>query len=101
MVSPVWAPIFKPLPIEVHQALTAALLAAWMDKNLQYSIEKYLPMGLRSHPYAAPHEYGDITGGKVWEAAQQFRNAGVSPEIVRRLQQWGIAFTDRAARLQY
>ena len=33
MISPVWAPIFKPLPVEIHQALTAALLAAWMEKN--------------------------------------------------------------------
>jgi len=43
----------------------------------------------------------DISGGKVWEAAQQFREAGVPAELVQRLQQWGIAFTDRAARLQY
>jgi len=103
MVSAAWAPVFKPLPIEVHQALTAALLAAWMDKNLQYPIERHLPMGLRSsaHAYALPHDYADISGGKVWEASQQFRNAGVSPELVRRLQQWGLAYTDRAARIQY
>jgi hypothetical protein len=103
MISAAWAPVFKPLPIEVHQALTAALLAAWMDKNLQYPIEKHLPMGLRSnaHAYALPHDYADISGGKVWEASQQFRNAGVSPELVRRLQQWGLAYTNRAARIQY
>jgi hypothetical protein len=103
MISAAWAPVFKPLPIEVHQALTAALLAAWMDKNLQYPIERHLPMGLRSnqHAYALPHEYADISGGKVWEASQQFRNAGVSPELVRRLQQWGLAYADRAARIQY
>lgn len=103
MISAAWAPVFKPLPIELHQALTAALLAAWMDKNLQYPIEKYLPMGLRSsaHAYALPHDDADISGGKVWEASQQFRNAGISPELVRRLQQWGLAYTDRAARIQY
>src|SRR6266478_1302634 len=103
MISAAWAPVFKPLPIEVHQALTAAVLAAWMDKNLQYPIERHLPMGLRSNPhaYALPHDYADISGGKVWEASQQFRNAGVSPELVRRLQQWGLAYTDRAARIQY
>jgi hypothetical protein len=74
-----------------------------MDKNLQYPIERHLPMGLRSnqHAYALPHEYADISGGKVWEASQQFRNAGVSPELVRRLQQWGLAYADRAARIQY
>lgn len=101
MISPVWAPIFKPLPIEVHQALTASLLAAWMDKNLQYPIAKHLPFGLPRHAYTPSRTYGDISGGKVWEAAQQFRDAGVAAELVRRLQQWGIAFTDRAARLQY
>jgi hypothetical protein len=101
LISPDWTPIFKPLPIEVRQALTTALLAAWMDKNQQYPIEKHLPLGLRSHAYALPRSYGDISGGKVWEAAQQFRDAGVPAELVRRLQQWGMAFSDRAARLQY
>jgi hypothetical protein len=102
LISPVWEPIFKPLPIELHRALTASLLAAWMDKNLQYPITKYLPMGgPPAQQYAPPQAYGDISGGNVWEAAQQFRDAGVPPELVRRLQQWGIAYTDRAARLQY
>ncbi|HYL84904.1 MAG TPA: hypothetical protein VE263_11765 [Candidatus Angelobacter sp.] len=101
MISPVWAPIFKSLPIEVHQALTASLLAAWMDKNLQYPIEKYLPLGLRTRDYAPPRTFGNISGGKVWEAAQQFRDAGVPAELVWRLRQWGIVFTDRAARIQY
>jgi hypothetical protein len=101
MISPVWAPIFKPLPIEVHQALTASLLAAWMDKNRQYPIAKYLPLGVLKHAYTPPGTYGEISGGKVWEATQQFRDAGVAVELVRRLQQWGIEFTDRAARLQY
>jgi len=101
MISPVWAPIFEPLPAEVHRALTAALLSAWMDKNLQYPIEKHLPFGLPRHAYTPSGAYGDISGGKVWEAAQQFREAGVPAELVQRLQQWGMAFTDRAARLQY
>ena len=101
MISPVWAPIFKPLPVEVHQALTASMLAAWMDKNLQYPITKHLPTGLRRRPYTQPGTYGDISGGKVWEAARQFRDAGVAPELVQHLQQWGIAYTDRAARIQY
>ena len=101
MISPAWVPIFKPLPIEVHRALTASLLAAWMDKNLQYPIPKYLPMGASRGAYVTPHAYGDISGGKVWESSQQFRDAGVPPDLVRRLQQWGIAFNDRAARVQY
>jgi len=101
MISPVWAPLFKPLPIEVHRVLTASLLAAWMDKNLQYPIAKYLPLGALPRSYTPPRGYGQISGGKVWESAQQFREAGVAPGLVRRLQQWGVAFTDRAGRLQY
>jgi len=101
MISSAWAPMFKPLPIEVHQVVTASLLAAWMDKNLQYPIAKYLPIGLSPHAYAPNRTYGDISGGKAWEAAQQFRDAGVAAEIVQRLQQWGIAFTDRAGRIRY
>jgi hypothetical protein len=101
MISPAWAPLFKPLPPELHRALTESLLAAWMDKNLQYPMAKHLPMGVHRQAYAAPQGYGDITGGNVWESAKQFRDAGVSPDLVRRLQQWGLAFADRAARLQY
>jgi hypothetical protein len=101
MISPVWAPIFKPLPLEVHQALTSSLLAAWMDKNLQYPMAKYLPFGFIKSNYTPTRAYGDISGGFVWEAAPQFLNAGVSDELVERLHQWGIAFSDRAARLQY
>ena len=101
MISPVWAPIFKSLPPEVHQAVTASLLEAWMDKNQQYPVEKYLPLGLPPRTYSAGSTYGEISGGKVWEAAKQFRDASVGADLVYRLQQWGIVFTDRAARIQY
>lgn len=100
MVSPAWAPLFKSLPLEVHRAMTASLLRAWMDKTLQYPVERYLPFGLppQSYSYGA---YPDITGGEVWKAARQFQDAGVPADLVERLQQWGIAYSDRAARLQY
>jgi hypothetical protein len=101
MISPVWEPVFKPLPPEVHRALTTSLLAAWMDKNLQYPMAKHLPAGLLRRPYTQPRNYGDISGGKVWEASKQFRDAGVPPELVQHLQQWGLAYADRAARIQY
>jgi hypothetical protein len=100
MISPAWSPIFKPLPVEVYRALTASLLSAWLDKNLQYPIAEYLPLSA-GHTYTPLNSYGDISGGKAWEAAQQFRNLGVSAELVQRLQQWGFVFTDRAARIQY
>ena len=101
LISPAWAPIFKPLPMEVHRALTTSLLAAWMDKNLQYSIAKYLPLGLNQQAYTPRRAYGDISGGNVWEAANQFRDAGVPDEVIERLLDWGSTFTDRAARIHY
>ena len=52
-----------------------------MDKNLQYPLAKYLPIGLLHHRYSPPRAYGDITGGKVWEASQQFRDIGVKGEL--------------------
>jgi len=65
-------------------------------------VSKYLPMsGLPASAYTTPSEYRDISGGRVWEAAQQFREAGVAPELVRSLERWGVAFNERAARLQY
>jgi len=101
MISTQWAPFFKPFPTVVHRALTESLLAAWMDKNLQYPITEYLPLVSLQHDYASRYVYSDISGGKVWEAAPHFRAAGVSDNLVERLQKWGLAYTDRAARLQY
>ena len=101
MISPVWAPTFHPLPADVRQALTTSMLAAWMDKNLEYPITKHLPVGVPRRPYTQPGYYGDISGGKVWESAKQFRDAGVPAALVQSLQQWGAAYADRAARIQY
>jgi cytochrome c553 len=101
MIDPVWAPFFQPLPSELHRALTTALLSAWMDKNLQYPVSRYLPFGLQRKPYAVPYGYGEITGGQAWNAVQQFKAAGVSQELVARLREWGLSYNERAARLQY
>ncbi len=101
MISPVWAPTFQPLPAEVRQTLTTSMLAAWMDKNLEYPITKHLPVGVPRRPYTQPGYYGDISGGKVWESARQFSEAGVPADLVQHLRQWGIAYADRAARINY
>jgi hypothetical protein len=45
--------------------------------------------------------YSDISGGKVWQATEQFHAIGVSDDLLERVQNWGLAYTDRAARLQY
>jgi hypothetical protein len=101
MISPLWQPIFRSLPRELRCALTSSLLSAWMDKNLQYPIAAYLPIGVLKHAYRPSESYGMISGGRVWEAAQDFLDAGVSRDLVDRLLDWGTAFTDRAARIQY
>jgi hypothetical protein len=87
-------------PWYFFRARLVALLSGWLDKNLRYPITEYLPLSA-GHTYTPLNSYGDISGGKAWEAAQQFRNLGISAERVQRLQQWGFAFTDRAARIQY
>ena len=99
LVSAGWKAMFAPLPGEVRRALTQSMLSAWMDKNQQYPIAEYLPLPVP--PHDSRYLYGDISGGKVWESAGEFRAAGVSADLVARLQNWGMAYTDRAARLQY
>jgi hypothetical protein len=72
-----------------------------MDKNQQYPIAKYLSLPTLQHHYTPRDSYSDISGGRVWKAADQFRVAGVSDDLVERFLYWGTAYTDRAARLQY
>jgi len=100
MISPYWAPFFKPFPFEIRRTIAESLLAAWMEKTLSYSIAKYLPLPVLQRDYT-PRLYSDISGGRVWEAAGQFRAAGVSDDLVGRLVNWGIAYNQRAVALQY
>jgi hypothetical protein len=100
IISPYWAPFFKPFPFEIRRAIAESMLAAWMEKTLSYRIADYLPLPMIRPDYD-PHLYSDISGGRVWEAAKQFRAAGVSDDIVERLVNWGIRYNDRAAALQY
>ena len=101
MISGEWAPFFKPFPFEVRRALTESLLAAWMDKNLRYTIPEYLPMGSLERDYKPDYTHREISGGKVWAAARAFRDSGVSDDLVDRLMNWGIAYANRADSLQY
>jgi hypothetical protein len=101
MVNLAWAPMFEPLSGDAKRAITESLLAAWLDKNLQYPIGRYFRVGLSESSYALPANYGSIAGGKVWEAAPLFIAAGVNPEIIRQLRKWGASYTETAARFQY
>ena len=51
--------------------------------------------------YLLSYGFADISGGQVWQALHQFRAAGVSPNLLARVQSWGQTYTDRAARIQY
>lgn len=101
MIAGEWASVFDPIPNEQRQAITEALLGAWLDKNHEYQIARYFTRGLSDRSYALPADLQDISGGKVWEAAQQFQNAGVSRSLVRRLVKWGRAYADMARRFEY
>jgi hypothetical protein len=100
MISAAWTSVFKPVPSEVHRAGTEAMLTAGIDKNRQYSMAKYLPLGSPPPTYS-PRTYGNITSGGVWEAARQSRDAGMPRHLIDRLLEWGSAYTRRAALLQY
>jgi hypothetical protein len=101
MISREWAPLFQSVPIEIHRVVTESMLSAWMDKNQQYSMAKYLPVGSARYGYTLRSAYGGISGGKAWDGAQQFRDVGVNAELVQRLEEWGSTYNDRVARLQY
>jgi hypothetical protein len=101
MVSEPWSPIFQSIPIDARRAITESLLAAWLDKNRQYPVAQFFTPGVSEERYVVPAGFGDISGGKPWEAAPLFRAAGVSPEVISQLQKWGTAYTDMAARFHY
>src|SRR5580704_19083542 len=62
--------LFKPLPMDARRDLTTSLLTAWLDKNLQYPITEYLPVGMPPRSYSPSRTYSDISGGKAWESAK-------------------------------
>lgn len=101
LVSDVWTPLWASLPPDAKRALVESVLAAWLDKNQQYSPGQYFIPGVSEDSYVAPASLGGIAGGRVWEMAPLFRAAGASPELVSRLQKWGAAYLETAARFQY
>ena len=101
MVNAAWAPMFQPLTVDAKRAISESLLAAWLDKNVQYPIGRYFRVGLSEYSYVPPAKYGNISTGKAWEAAPLFLAAGVDPELIKQLQKWGASYTNTAARFQY
>ena len=101
MVDAVWTPIFEALPAEVRRAVTESFLAAWLEKNTQYSVGQYFRVGLPQQNYAPPAKYGTISGSRVWEAAPLFAAAGVDAHLITQLQKWGTSYASTAGRFQY
>jgi hypothetical protein len=101
MVTPQWAGVFAPLSPPVRQALTGAMLEAWLEKNTEYPPAQYFSRGRVEPRYKTPETLGAITGEKVWAAAPQFAAAGVRPWLIRNLMDWGNQYTETASRFSY
>jgi cytochrome c553 len=101
LIDAEWAPMFATLPPEVKASLTESLLAAWLDKTLQYPAAAYFTRGLTASSYSGPAAVQNISGGRVWEAAERFEAAGVSARQVERLREWGRAYTSAAELFHY
>ena len=102
MVSADFAPTFENLTSEMRRSITEAMLNAWLDKIFKYRTAQYFAQGKTpKESYTAPKEFAGVSGGNTWLAAPQFRAAGVSQPSVERLLQWGSAYSNMAARLQY
>jgi len=101
MVSSSWAPVFEPLPGEIKKAVTEALLEAWLDKNAQYRMAQYFAAKRGQARSKDPSYFGEMSGGRVRAAGQRFAAAGVRPQLIRRLIEWGKNYSDMAGRFSY
>ncbi len=93
--------MFQPLKPEVRRAITDAMLTAWLDKNFRYRTAQYFTQGATGHNYTPPKEIAAISGGNVAAAAPQFEAAGVSPQTIKRLEQWGRSYKNMGESLHY
>ena len=101
LVDPDWASTFEVLPPATHQSLSQALLAAWLEKTASYPPTEYFARAQLAGSYPLPEDLSSIYGGRVWEAARQFRAAGVDGRLVDALERWGASFTNLAGLYQY
>jgi hypothetical protein len=85
--------VFRTIPGDVKQAITESLLSAWLDKTLQYPPTSYFALGPQPVGYKLATQLRNVSGGGVWEAASQFRAAGVRLAVIERLNAWGRAYT--------
>jgi hypothetical protein len=81
--------------------MAQAWLVAWLDKSSRYPAAAYFYRGQLPGSYAPPKQLRDISGGKLWEAAPQFRQAGVDAALVHRLEAWGAEYAAAATLFRY
>ncbi len=101
MVEQEWVPMFAPLSAEMKRQMTEALLTAWLDKTLRYPVGAYFQLGLTASSYQRPKDLQAVAGGRVWEAADEFRAAGVDEKTVEKLREWGKAYMSLAGLFHY
>jgi hypothetical protein len=101
MIALEWRATFAALPAAQSKAIAEAWLGAWLEKNSRYPTASYFYRGQVPGSYAAPRELDDISGGKVWESAPQFRSAGVDTRFVHRLEAWGAGYVAGTALFHY
>jgi hypothetical protein len=101
LVNSDWIPMFQPLKPDIRRAVAEAMLTAWLNKNLKYRTAQYFVQGPAGRNYTRPKEITAISGGNVWDAAPQFEAAGVGALTVKRLMDWGRAYTNMAESLHY
>ena len=93
MVDKEWAPMFALLPYSTKRAITESLLTAWLDKTLQRPTASYFKLGVPASSYS---------GLPTWDqAAAQFKAAGVSPQLMERLEAWSRDYASLSTLFHY
>ena len=101
LVSPGWTATFQSLCKEDRREVAESFLSAWLGKTMQYPPAAYFHRAQLAGAYMPPQSLRDITGGRVWEAASQFRSAGVSFALTQRLERWGEQYRAMAELFHY
>ncbi len=101
LVQGEWTAMFAPLPEATKREVTQALLKAWLDKTTRYPAGAYFQLGLTASSYRGPASVGGVSGGRVWEAAEEFRAAGADAQTVARLREFGQAYMSLAGLFHY
>jgi hypothetical protein len=101
IVADDWRETFAGLTADERRAIAEGWVRAWLDKSESYAIASYFHRAQLAGSYVPPKELRDVSGGKVWEAAEEFRRIGMDEGLVERLLVWGRELMRGAALFQY